>query len=196
MLERIQNIKQKFNKLFFMIFYKRSLGSFGKKSSIIFPFRINGAKYVQIDKKVHISGFSWILALKHEGQEPIVKIGSETRIARFLHLVALQKIEIADNVLIAEKVYISDNCHSFDNIDIPIKKQEVKFIKEVSIGSNAWIGEGVSIIGASVGERSVIGANSVVLSDIPDYCVAVGSPAKVIKRYNQVSRKWEKVSEE
>ena len=195
MLELIQNIKQKINKLLFLLFYKRSFRKFGNKSSIIFPFRVDGAKHVEIGYKTHIAGFSWILALKNK-QDPKIKIGSETRIARFLHLVAVKKVEIADNVLIAEKVYISDNVHSFKNINIPIKKQEVEFIKEVFIGSNVWIGEGVSIIGASIGERSVIGANSVVLSDIPPYCVAVGSPAKIIKRYNKVSKKWEKVSEE
>jgi acetyltransferase-like isoleucine patch superfamily enzyme len=49
----------------------------------------------------------------------------------------------------------------------------------------------VSIIGANVGKNSVIGANSVVTSDIPDYSVAVGAPAKVIKRFNQDTKRWE-----
>ena len=54
----------------------------------------------------------------------------------------------------------------------------------VEIGDGTWIGENVCIIGASIGKQCVIGANSVVLKDIPDYCVAVGLPAKVIKKYN------------
>ena len=48
------------------------------------------------------------------------------------------------------------------------------------------------ILGASVGKHCVIGANSVVTKDIPDYCVAVGSPAVVVKRYNTINKKWEK----
>lgn len=195
MLEVIQNIKQKLNKLFFILFLKNSFYAFGKRSSIITPYRVDGAKYVSVGRKVHIAAFSWILALRNDQYKPFVKIGDETRIARFLHLVAVRKVKIGDNVLIAEKVYISDNIHSFEDVDIPIKKQPVKFLKEVTIGDNTWIGEGVSVIGASIGKRSVIGANSVVLSDIPDYCVAVGSPAKIIKRYNHKTKKWEKVSE-
>jgi acetyltransferase-like isoleucine patch superfamily enzyme len=55
----------------------------------------------------------------------------------------------------------------------------------------AWLGENVCVIGASIGKNSVIGANSVVTKNIPDYCVAVGSPAKVIKKYNVEKQIWE-----
>ena len=63
----------------------------------------------------------------------------------------------------------------------------------ISIGENTWIGENVCVIGSSIGKHCVIGSNSVVLSNIPDYSVAVGSPAKVIKRYNQITKDWERV---
>jgi serine/threonine protein kinase len=82
--------------------------------------------------------------------------------------------------------------HSFEDISVPIKDQPIKQLKNVVIGEGCWIGEHVSIIGASIGKHSVVGANSVVTHDIPDYCVAVGSPAYIIKRYNFESRKWEK----
>ena len=49
------------------------------------------------------------------------------------------------------------------------------------------------IIGASVGKHCVIGANAVVTKDVPDYCVAVGAPAKIIKKYNLKNKKWEKI---
>jgi acetyltransferase-like isoleucine patch superfamily enzyme len=66
----------------------------------------------------------------------------------------------------------------------------VIFKKEVIIGSGSWIGENVCIIGASVGRNSVIGCNSVVTKDIDDYCIAVGSPARVIKRFDFNTRQW------
>ena len=90
-------------------------------------------------------------------------------------------------MLTANNVYISDNSHDYENTEVPIISQPVKFKKRVQIGSGSWIGENVSIIGANVGKNSVIVANSVVTSDIPDYSVAVGAPAKVIKRVNQDS---------
>ncbi|HHQ4611724.1 MULTISPECIES: DapH/DapD/GlmU-related protein [Aeromonas] len=64
----------------------------------------------------------------------------------------------------------------------------------MNIGDNVWIGEGVSIVGASIGRNSVVGANSVVTHDIPEYSVAVGSPARVIKQYNFEMKRWEKVN--
>jgi len=67
---------------------------------------------------------------------------------------------------------------------VPIIQQPVKYKGEVVIGKNSWIGENVSIIGAKIGKHCVIGANSFVNSDIPDYSIAVGTPAKVIKKLN------------
>ena len=75
---------------------------------------------------------------------------------------------------------------------MPILKQKIKQIGTVVIGEGSWLGENVCVIGANVGKNCVIGANSVVTKDIPDYSVAVGVPAKVIKSYNFSSKKWEK----
>lgn len=58
------------------------------------------------------------------------------------------------------------------------------------IGEGSWIGENVCVIGASVGRHCVIGANAVVTKDIPDYSVAVGAPARVIKKYNFNRGAW------
>jgi acetyltransferase-like isoleucine patch superfamily enzyme len=91
----------------------------------------------------------------------------------------------------AEKVYISDNIHAYKDVTKPIMHQPIVHKGNVYIGDNSWIGESVSIIGANIGKHCVIGANSVVTHDIPDYCVAVGSPAKVIKRYNFDINQWE-----
>ena len=63
----------------------------------------------------------------------------------------------------------------------------------MEIGEGTWLGEGVCVIGAKIGKGCVIGANAVVTKDIPDYSVAVGSPAKVIKKYNSDTKRWEKL---
>ena len=194
MIETFQFYKLKIQKLFFLVFFKRDFKFFGKNSSLIFPFKIDGARYIEISSKVHISSNSWIAAIVKSDAKPIIKIGKETTIARFAHFVSCNEINIGEYVLIAEKVYITDNLYSFDDISIPLKFQPLKSIGRVVIGDNTWIGENVCIIGVSIGKRCVIGSNSVVLSDIPDYSVAVGSPAKVIKQYNLSTQKWEKVS--
>ena len=68
------------------------------------------------------------------------------------------------------------------------------YSKPVCIGNNVWIGENVCILlGVTIGDGCIIGANSVVNKDIPKDCIAVGSPAKVIKRFNRELNKWEKI---
>ena len=103
---------------------------------------------------------------------------------------------ISNDVLISDKVYISDNLHNYKDINIPIKNQNIIDKGTVIIGKHTWLGENVCVIGASVGKHCVIGANSVVLKDIPDYSIAVGSPARVIKKYNKNTNVWEKVNNE
>ena len=63
----------------------------------------------------------------------------------------------------------------------------------VYIGDNVWIGEGVFVApGVTIGKGCVIGAHSFVNKNIPDYCIAAGSPARIIKRYNFNTQRWEK----
>ncbi len=106
------------------------------------------------------------------------------------HITAIESVRIGDHVLTANNVYISDNLHCYEDIHLPIIHQPVRMKKEVEIGSGSWLGENVCIIGARIGRNCVIGANAVVTQDIPDYCVAVGVPARVIRYYDSVQLAW------
>jgi acetyltransferase-like isoleucine patch superfamily enzyme len=157
------------------------------------PFQINGASFIKIGEKVHVHTNSWLLALKNSSTKPDININDGVYIGRFAHIVSTNNINIEKNVLISDKVYISDNVHNYKNIQKPIKEQEILNINKVNIGKNSWLGENVCVIGASVGKHCVVGANSVVLSDIPDYSIAVGTPAKVIKKYCPNENIWKKI---
>ena len=194
MIDFIQNITQKIQKVIFILFYSSSFKNFGKKSTLVFPFRINGAKYISIGKKVHVNEGSWMLSHKISEKDPVITIGSGSYIGRFVHIVSVNEIDIGDNALIADKVYISDNAHNYKDINAIIKDQDILDYGPVVIGENTWLGENVCVMGASVGKHCVVGANAVVTKDIPNYSIAVGSPAKVIKQYNLSTQKWEKVS--
>ena len=91
---------------------------------------------------------------------------------------------------------LSDNTHEYRNIELAIKLQPVVDLNKVEIGKGTWLGQNVCVLGASIGKGCVIGSNSVVTKDIPDYCVAVGSPAKVIKRFDDVSGEWKHINVE
>ena len=124
---------------------------------------------------------------------PSIIIESNCCIEQGLHLTAADCVHIHENVLIAPYVYITDCMHEYENIDMPVMKQGLKIAK-TEIGENSWIGIGAKIFaGVHIGKNCVIGANSVVTNNIPDYSVAVGSPAKVIKQYNFDTQKWERV---
>jgi len=195
MIDFIQYITQKIQKAVFIIFYSSSFKRFGQNSTLSFPFRVNGAKYISIGKKVHINEGAWILALKINEKNPIINIGEGTYIGRFTHIVGVSDVKICDNVLISDNVYISDNLHDYKDVKMPIKSQEILEKGPVEIGENTWLGENVCVVGASVGIHCVIGANSVVTKDIPDYSIAVGSPAKVIKKFNSITKTWDKVNQ-
>ncbi|WP_319802363.1 acyltransferase [Flavobacterium sp. N502540] len=156
--------------------------------------RVDGRENISIEKNVIIQKMTWIAAvpLTSESKCNLV-IGEGSIIGHFNHIYATGEIILGKNVLTADKVYISDNLHQYEDINLPIMNQGIKQLPKLKIGDGTWIGENVCIIGANIGKNCVIGANSVVTKDIPDYCVAVGSPAKIIKRYNITLQKWEKV---
>jgi acetyltransferase-like isoleucine patch superfamily enzyme len=181
-----------YTKFYSLCLYPFQFKHFGKKSKIIAPLRIDGKKNIYIGDHVYIQEKTWLACESLTGEKnPLLKIGNHTTIGNFNHIYATKSISIEDYVLTADKVYISDNLHSYDDINEPIIKQPIKQISSVVIGEGSWIGENACILGVKIGKHCVIGANSVVTHDIPEYSVAVGAPAKVIKRYNLQSQKWE-----
>jgi acetyltransferase-like isoleucine patch superfamily enzyme len=192
-------LKKITNKLFASycsIYYGFLFAQFGKKSLLFKPTNIDFPKRIFIGSNVYIAHYGWLAANPLTGnQQCKLIIGDGTSIGRFCHIYAISKIEIGKNVLMAEKIYISDNLHSYADITIPIIKQPIVQINEVVIGDGAWVGENVCIIGACIGKNSVIAANAVVTKNVPDYCVAAGVPAKIIKRYNFDTKIWQRTND-
>jgi acetyltransferase-like isoleucine patch superfamily enzyme len=144
-----------------------------------------------------IRHYGWIHAINHreEPSSPKIVIKAHTSIGMGVTISAVRRIVLEAHVLLARNVYISDHGHGFEDINTPIMFQGVRAIGEVSIGEHTWIGQNACVMpGVQIGRHCVIGANSVVTRDLPDYCVAVGSPARIIKQYNEKSKRWEKVS--
>jgi acetyltransferase-like isoleucine patch superfamily enzyme len=184
-------------KLLFYPFYKGYFGGLGNKSKIINPNSIEFPKNIFIGSNVLIRKFAWLAANPLTGNKNCkLIIGDGTYIGNYAHFYATSKIEIARKVIIADRVYISDNSHGYKNINLPVIDQSITQLQEVLIDEGAWLGENVCIVGANVGKNSVIGANSVVTKNIPDYCIAVGMPAKVIKRFCFERNNWFKTDAE
>ena len=176
-------------------YYKFKFKKFGKHTRIICPLRLEGCGNIEIEENVYVNHRTWLAALPLTGEgKCLLKIDSGTIIGHFNHIYATKSIVIEKNVLTADKVYISDNLHGYTDIHTPILKQAIVQNNEVIIGEGSWLGENVCVLGVKIGKHCVIGANSVVTKDIPDYSVAVGVPAKIIKRYCFIASSWKKTN--
>lgn len=166
-----------------------------------FPIVIRGRKYIDFGLSLttgvgcRFDCFSGITPTSKK-----LVFGSNVQLNDYVHIVAMDSVKIGDNVLMASHIFISDNSHGSykgdendTNPNIPPIQREYA-TAPVSIGDNTWIGEGVVIMpGVTIGKGCVIGAHSIVNKSIPDYTVAVGSPAKVVKKFDFETNKWQKV---
>jgi acetyltransferase-like isoleucine patch superfamily enzyme len=174
----------------FSILFSRSFASFGKHSVINPPLRISGEKRIKIGNNVFLGADCWLNVLTLDKSHDVaIEIGDGTSIVGSVTLSAVHNIMICEKVLIAKNVYISDHSHEFLNIKMPVKEQGLSKIRSVVIKSGAWLGQNVVVFpGVIIGKNSVIGANSVVTSNIPDYATAAGSPAKIIRKFDNFKK--------
>lgn len=192
---RIRRIYLKLKRHYWWLTNESVYKKLGKSSYIDRPLRIDGPENISIGKNVSVKYKTWLASMPQTNTlHPFLEIGDGSIIGNFNHIYATTEIIIGKRVLIADKVYITDNLHGYTDPNIPIMDQPLRQLNKVHIGDGTWIGENVCVIGASIGKNCVIGANSVVTKDIPDFCVAVGCPAKIIKRYNLMSNIWEKTT--
>ena len=132
------------------------------------------------------------------GTKQTLFIGENCEMGDMTHIVAHEKVEIGNNVLIASKCFISDTNHGVykgadqDNPKTPPNERKL-VTKPVRIGNNVWIGENAVILaGSDIGEGCIIGANSVVSKRFEAGSIVSGAPAKTLKRYSDESCEWEK----
>ena len=158
------------------------------------PLEWYGLRRMSFGSNLQIGVSSWLAVLdpSPECRAPSLSVGSGTVLGNYNHIIAAGRVTIGKNVLTADHVYISDNTHEYSDVDVPVMHQKVHLLRETSIGDGSWLGENVCVFGAKVGKHCVIGANSVVNRDIPDYCVVAGVPARIIRRYNPAERVWKK----
>ncbi len=174
--------------------------AFGDGSMMLFPIAaLYNQEYIEIGSGTMIGPYSSLSAGIVQGQKmmssPVVKIGDRCSIGRSSSIVAHWSVEIGDDVWTGPNVYITDQNHDYRDITQPIGAQAMPE-RAVSIGSNSWLGTNVVILpGAQIGRHCTIGAGAVVTGVIPDYSVAVGNPARVVRRYDHELNEWVRAGE-
>ena len=130
-----------------------------------------------------------------EYPRPKISIGDNCYIGYFLSVLSGADVIIGNDVLIASNVLIASENHGMDpECGIPYMDQALSS-SPVSIGDGCWIGERVIVLpGVSIGAGAIIGAASVVSKDIPAHTIALGSPARVVKKYDFDLHRWVKIS--
>lgn len=173
-------------------FYKPFFRKASFKYVIINPILIT-PKFISLGRNVFIRNNARIEGVSEYAKilyNPEIIIDDNVSIEQNLHLTCAKKIFIGKNTAIAANVTITDIHHPYLDIKVPIEKQMIE-TNPVCVGEECKIYNNVVILpGTIIGKHCTIGANSVISGVFPDYCVAVGSPAKIIKRYSFDKKNW------
>lgn len=166
---------------------------------------VSGLRRIRIGPDFRTHGPVWIEAVEgYAGQEytPLISIGNSFRASDRLHITAVGNVSIGDNCLFGSSVFVGDHAHGNygesnpSHPDIAPAQRPLGNQGDVTIGSNCWIGDNVTIIGpVKVGYGAIIAANSVVTSDIRPMSISVGSPARVVKSFNETEQRWSRLDE-
>lgn len=154
-------------------------------------------KYISCGSNIAIGENSKLLCWdSYNGKKfetsPSIIIGSGVRITRNLMIQCANRVQIGDNVLIASDVFIIDYNHGNSPLTKNYRDNPLNIsVGGVTIENGVWIGNNVIILpNVTIGEKSIVGAGSVVTKSIPAYSVAVGNPAHVIKHFDFEANIW------
>jgi|SRR5580704_6984507 acetyltransferase-like isoleucine patch superfamily enzyme len=197
-LNKVHSLSTLYFKAKGIVFYRLVFKQFGRGSCIRKPLLILNSDFISIGERVSIrEGARLEVVRSSYRRTPHLVIENDTNIEQNVHIVCHSRVRIGSNVSITGNCSIVDVTHPFSDINDPRKigariGDEDSFVE---IGDRSFIGFGSVILpNVRIGTHVVIGANSVVTHDVPDYSVAGGVPAVVLKRYDFTKQVWLKVS--
>lgn len=171
----------------------RRFGSFGVGSYVGFPSVVVNERHIHLGEDVVIAAGATVTAgwgIGHGGlPDVVVRIGDRSLVGEGSSVIGHRRIDIGADVWFGRGVHVTDMNHGYSRLDVPISEQW-QGAEAISIGDGSWLGHGVVVLpGAAIGRHVAVGANSVVRGALPDRCVAVGSPARVVRRHDP-ERGW------
>lgn len=182
----INRITQKATSKAFSLFVARGFYHWGRNSIVVPPLRVNGEQLISVSSGVFMGAGCWLNATPAgSAAGPIITIGEGCSFSGYCVISAVSMIKIGREVLLARNVYIADHDHSYSDTSRAVMHQGVDNVGRVTIDDGAWLGQNVVVTsGVHIGRGAVVGANAVVTKDIPDYSLAVGAPARVIRSWD------------
>lgn len=191
----------KFNRLSTLYFkakgalvYRICFRKFGSGSYIRKPLLIENPQFIGVGTRVSIQAGARLEAIQSNPRRvPDLTIGDGTNIEQNVHIVCHSRIYVGRNVSVTGNCCIVDVTHPYSDVgnEVKIGARVQDEDSYVEIGDGSFVGYGAVILpNVRIGRYVVIGANSVVACDIPDYSVVAGTPARVIKRFDSAAGSW------
>jgi acetyltransferase-like isoleucine patch superfamily enzyme len=176
---------------------RASFKGLGPGSIVHFPARIENPHRIVIGAGVTIGRDCWLNPVEEwqgENFDSQLIIGGNSAIMGGTQLSVVTRIEIGQRVLIGRGSVIVDHIHDYTAVDYPLDIAPLTRGRPVAIGDDVFLGVNCAVApGVTIGRHSFVGANSVIINNIPSYCMVAGNPAVVMRRYNHGKRVWEKV---
>ncbi len=176
------------------IVYRPCFGHIGKGSIIRKPLLIRNAKAIFIGDRCSIRDHGRIEVISSPNTHDVrLEIGDGSTMEQGAHIVCQHRVTIGRNVTIGPRCLIMDTLHPHEDIDTSgsIGARIGPPTNFVEICEQAFLGVGVAVMpNVRIGKHCIIGANSVVTKSLPDYSICVGSPARVVKRYDHEAKAW------
>jgi len=167
--------------------------AFGRGTLVVPPYRIIGARRIAVGARTVIGPYAFLSVLGErlgERYDGMLRIGDDTSIGQNFIVSCAGSTVIGSRVLISSNVHIGDALHRYDDPDVPVIDQPMTR-GYVIVADDAFIGVNAVVLpNVRIGRHAVVGAGAVVTRDVPDYCVAAGNPARVLRRYDRARGAW------
>lgn len=166
------------------------------------PFTLRGGAMVDLGTMLTTGVGCRIEAFRTgDDEKKKIRFGHRVQINDYVHISALDSVTIGDDVLVASHVYISDNSHGeYGKFEKGGTSPETPpcerpyYVSPVNIGARVWLGEGAMVLpGVTIGDGAIVGAHSVVNTDVPVNTIVAGAPARAIKQWDSAQNKWVKI---
>ena len=168
----------------FAVLAAGGFAEFGRGTALETPVRLLGERRIAIGNDVFVGPGCWLQTMDEGGDEVALWIGDGSNIAGNCVISAVSHVRLGKKVLLARNVYISDHIHAYEDATTPVLDQGVARVQPVDIEDGAWLGQNVVVCpGVRIGRGAVVGANAVVLEDVPAFSLAVGAPARVVREF-------------
>lgn len=191
------SFERKLHWIYKNLIYKRRFLKYGP-NSFLSPFsEIINMQHIEIGSGVTILHGAWLVAIKeYAGQKfnPAILIGDNTYIGHHVTISCANSVIIGRDVTFGDNVFIADNAHSYEGVNVNIYTQQLK-IGKIVIGDRAWLGKNVVVTSnVEIGEHAIVGANSFVSKSVPPYTIVAGNPARPLKQFDHEKQDWVSLS--